>query len=141
MRRSASQIIRNLENRIARLEKEANRKSASVTLRLDSKTLHLVEDAIAKKFEYEEQFNNIEVSDVNCESTVEITSNRGTSLIEVDCELHYTDEDGDEDRDDQSWTIEIDSDIANEVGPLTNPNFIFKLIREAVKDIDNLSQS
>ena len=103
--------------------------------------MHLVEDAIAEKFEYEEQFNNIEVGDVNCESTVEITSNRGTSLIEVDCELHYTDEDGDEDRDDQSWTIEIDSDIANEVGPLTNPNFVFKLIRKAVKDIDNLSQS
>lgn len=208
MRRSASEIIRNLEMRIANLEKKAstsrkssdlfdvmvddngytevyaqflskreaqadvrdikrqggdawivpskanqpnnpyhypesqssNRKTASSTLKLDSKTLLTVENAIAEKFQYEEEYNGIEVGDVNCFNRVELTSNRGQSLIVVNCELHYTDDEGEEHSEDQSWSIELEEDISNVVGPRTNPYFIFELIRDAVRNIDNLSQ-
>lgn len=142
MRRTASEIINNLEMRVARLEKQSssNRKTASATLKLDSKTLITVENAIAEKFQYEEEYNGIEVGGVNCFNMVELTSNRGQSLIVVDCELHYTDDEGEEHSEDQSWSIELEEDIANDVGPLTNPYFIFELIRDAVENIDNLSQ-
>ena len=150
MRRSASEIIRNLESRIARLEKSAyNPKTyrlastRNLEVELDRRVMRVVEPIMASSLEdnYPEiHVSNIEVLE-EAEMNVNISSfnfnpNDDECYVEIFALVHFTNEDGTQKLEEFKWSVDIepdDLDFDRDGEPTTKS--VLKAIEKEAKDL------
>ena len=90
MKRSASEIIRNLENRIARLERQSAR-SADAVIDLGSRARRNMNHAIG---EYLKENSDTKYHGIDVEDTAHFYDERGDAHLKLYVELEYMNVDG-----------------------------------------------